>query len=249
MSQTSLQRDEKGGGAPPKTDAAFAKKNARLRDKKITATLTLPQAVFGSLFSLFILIWVFIFGVMLGRGYNPEETVPHLAEIMPDKKAPAEIPETIPLDEVLHPLDLQYRDTLKSKTPMEKPRTAPQQTALPQPARKVDQQSGQPVVKPQTAGKSQPPPPAQKDDQDQTIYNYVYQVAAVNNIAGAQSLQKKLQDSGLSTTISQRESNGTTWHRIMVSFKGKPEETAVLREKLAVHGISAIILRGKTPVK
>jgi Cell division protein len=254
MSQAPQQRDDKGGGAPPKTDAAPAKKAPRLRDKKITVTLTLPQTIFGGLFSLFILIWVFIFGVMLGRGHNPEEVVPPLAEMMPSKKAPVVILDEDSLDEVLQPRDLKYHDTLKSKEPMEKPRTAPQQAARTQPARQPGQQQSQQTAKPQPAAKPQqaqpkPAAPAQKGDKDQTVYNYVYQVAAVNNSAGAQSLQKKLQGSGLSASVLKSESSGKTWYRVMVAYKGRPEDTNILREKLATHGIPAIILREKTPAK
>lgn len=254
MSQAPQHRDDKGGGAPPKTDAPPAKKGSRLRDKKITVTLTLPQTVFGGLFSLFILIWVFIFGVIIGRGHNPEEVVPPLAEMMPSRKAPVVILDEDSQDEVLQPLDLKYHDTLKSKDPIEKPRSAPQQAVRPQPAQQQGQQQSQQATKPQTAAKPQPAPskpaaPAQKGDKDQTVYNYVYQVAAVNNTAGAQTLQKKLQGSGLSTSVLKSESNGKTWYRVMVAFKGRPEDTNLLREKLAAHGIPAIILREKTPAK
>ena len=81
------------------------------------------------------------------------------------------------------------------------------------------------------------------------MYNYVYQVAAVKNAAGAESMRQKLQKGGISARVTQSESNGVMWYRILVSFKGNPEDTRKLREALAPHGISTIILRGKAPAK
>lgn len=239
----SQQRDDKGAGAPPRADSASSKRT-RLRDKKITITLSLPKALFSVCFSLFILIWVFIFGVMLGRGHNPEEVVPNLAKVMPSPAVSAPAPATDPMNEVLHPKDLKYHDTLKTA---ERPRPAPQPTppAPEPPAPAKPQKPTTPAAKPQPEP-AKPAAPALRDE-DQAVYNYLYQVAAFTNSAAAQTMQKKLQGSGLSTRIAESKSGRTTWYRIMVSFKGKPEDTRALRTKLASHGISDIILRGKSP--
>ncbi|SBV95267.1 conserved hypothetical protein [uncultured delta proteobacterium] len=255
MSQSPQNRDDRAAGTPPKTNAPQARR-ASFRDKKITVTLSLPKAVFGVFFSLFVLIWVFIFGVMLGRGHNPEDVVPELAKVMPTPAAPAapaNTPADATINDVLTSQDLKYHDTLKSKDPVEKPRPpAPvQQAAPPQPAAPAKPQTPPPVA-PKPAQQTPAPKPApalQKEDQDKTVYNYVYQVAAFNNSAAAQAMQKKLQDGGVASRITQTESGGTVWYRLLVSFKGKPEETRELRAKLAPYGISTIILRGKTPAK
>ena len=247
MAQTTQQRDDKGAGAP---SAAARKQTAldRLKNKKITITLSLPKAVFGAFFLLFVLIWVFIFGVMLGRGHNPEDVVPELAKVMPAPSAPAAAQPDEPIDEVLKPQDLKYHDTLKAKDPApavrpaEPPRQAPQQPAPPAAPKPAPQ-----TAAPKPAPAAPPAPAVTRESEDQTVYNYVYQVAAFNNSAAAQAMQKKLQDGGLSVKTAQSESRGTTWYRILVSFKGKPEDTRSLRAKLAPYGISTIILRGKSP--
>lgn len=244
----SQQRDDRGAGTPPRMDSAPSKRT-RLRDRKITVSLSLPKALFSVCFSLFILIWVFIFGVMLGRGHNPEEVVPELTRVMPSPASPAPAPETNPMNEVLQPQDLKYHDTLKAA---DRPRPAPQPTAsAPEPpAPAKPQKPTAPAAKPQPAPAPQPPAkpvvPASRGD-DQTVYNYQYQVAAFTNSAAAQTMQKKLQSGGLSARIAESKSGGTTWYRIMVSFKGNPEDTRALRTKLASYGISDIILRGKNP--
>lgn len=219
----------------------------RLRDRTIGITLTLPQAVFGALFALFLLVWVFIFGIMLGGGYNPEDTVPELARVMPAPgppaapSGPAPGPEPVPdvpprgnMNEVLQSRDLQYHDSLKERDVREGSRAAP-----PSP----------PPAQPAAQASASARPPAASQSQDQTVYTYVYQVAAFNNASGAEGMRKKLQGGGLTAKVDKSVSNGTTWYRIMVSFRGKPEDTRALRERLAAYGINAIILRGKAPVK
>jgi len=72
------------------------------------------------------LIWVFILGVLVGRGYRPEEAVPELAILFP--KAPnATSPDEI---EVLRPEDLEFYEDLE-KRPAQ---AAPRRTASPVPA-------------------------------------------------------------------------------------------------------------------
>ncbi len=262
MAQSTQPRNDGGAGTPAKPDAA---RRTRLRDRTVTFSVSLPKAVFGALFSLFILIWVFIFGIMLGRGHNPEEIVPELASVMPSPPTPEETDGAEAVSEVLSKQDLRFHDALKGQETPQKPKPAAvppaTQTARPQQRLPATAPAAPPAktqaAKTQAAPAQrklpvagQPAPPASPPQgQDQNIYNYIYQVAAFNNTAAAQVMQKKLRDSGLPATISQSESNGVTWYRILVSFTGRPEDTRSLRAKLASHGISAIILRGKTPAK
>lgn len=226
---------------------------SRFRDQSVTITLSMPKALFGLLFSLFVLVWVFIFGIMLGRGHNPEEVVPELAKVMP--APPAALPVPAPADELLHKRDLKYHDSLKGKNAAQPPRvTAPasapqagQQSGQPQARQQPDLASKPATPKPAaTPKRAQPPQPA-APDQDQTVYNYVYQVAAFNQLQQAQSLQQKLQRGGMTVKVTETQANNRTWFRILVNFKGKTEDTRKLREKLAEHGIQNIILRDKVP--
>ena len=239
MSQSPQQRDERDPGASVKRDGAS--RRIPLRDKKITFTLGLPRTIFGALFLVFILIWVFIFGIILGRGHNPEDVVPELAKVMPSPSVPADPADNEGMNDVLKPQDLKYHDTLKKNepTPAPTPTPQPQQPLIPAP--------GSPPQKTAPTPKPQEVKPATAATQ--ATYNYIYQVAAFNNMASAQNMQKKLQKSGFSTRIEQGETRGTTWYRVLVLFKGKQEETRGLKTKLTPYGISTIILRGKTSVK
>lgn len=245
------QKDSFGVGAQPKADGGAPKgppKYRLFRNRTVTITLGLPKALFSVFFLLFLLVWAFIFGVMLGRGHNPEEMVPELAKVMPAPPPQAESPPDESMNNVLRPQELQYHDSLKGGDSGSPPRITPapvqrhDQAAKPESAPKSAPQATAPQPTPQKA-------PTPQDAQDQTVYSYIYQVAASTNQASAENLRKKLEANGFSASISQNKSNDVTWYRILVSFKGKPDDTRILRSKLAQHGISTVILRGKTPVK
>lgn len=251
MTQTPLQRDEKNAapapkanGGPPRGGAQAHVRQARdtLLGRTVTITLSLPKAVFSVLFVFFILIWVFIFGIMLGRGHNPEDVVPELAKVMPAPAATAEPgPETA---EVLPRSELQYHESLKGKNAGEKPRVVP---VAPPPPPAQEQAAAKPAEKSAEKPAPQKSPPAGERDKDQAVYNYLYQVAASNNAESADALRKKLEAAGFSARVVRSVSNNATWYRILVSFRGRPEETRTLRGKLAEFGIKDIILREKAP--
>ncbi len=58
--------------------------------------------------------WVFILGILVGRGYRPEEAVPELAQIMPSTETPATLESSQP-PTVLKPEELQFMEDLQGK--------------------------------------------------------------------------------------------------------------------------------------
>ena len=231
--------------SPPTQYGGAKSAPTRFQDRTISITLGYPKCIFGLLFGLLLLVWAFIFGVMIGRGHNPEETVPKLAKVMP---SPEKKTELAARPDVIKPQDLGYRETLKSKEPAREPKTAPQQA----PPKEESPSKTAPPVKPETPKAEETPKPVQQNTppsaNDETVYDFLYQVAASNNKQASETLRKKLDASGLTTRIVQSESNGTTWNRILVVFRGTPDDTRMLRDKLATLGITQAILREKTPV-
>lgn len=269
MTQNFQQNDGKvpdKGPSPAGKDAGSGGPARRVERKPfsqrtVTLTMTWPRALFSAFFSLFVLVWVFIFGIMLGRGHNPEDVVPDLAKVMP---APQAREETLADGGVLQSRDLRYHETLKGKNAGDKPRAAPVTADPPKPAAQPERAAhttaqaqqkpaGKPAAQPKPADKPVPPAkpaaPAAAASQDTAVYNYVYQVAAFNNAPAAEGMRKKLTAGGLSANVATGASNGVTWYRILVAFKGTPDDTRKLREKLSVYGISHIILREKSPEK
>ena len=278
--------------------------------RMVTFSFSVPKLVFSLLFMAAILVWVFIFGIMLGRGHKPEKVVPELARVMPVPQAqnatspvqttadaakqsgnqplrasagaatgqngtrPAAAATPQPSG-VLTPQELMYHDTLKGRpTASPLPATAPPKpaqakTAAKTQAAKADAkkqttkaeakvQSPKPEAKTQAAKPAPVPtktaaappvtPPASpaKKTTD-PVFNYVYQVAAFKDMPSAEAMRKKLQAAGVTTRIEKDNAQGTAWYKLLASFKGRPEDTRSLRQKLTDQGIPRGILRSKTP--
>lgn len=245
--------------------------------------------------------WVFIFGVLVGRGYRPEQTVPELSRIMPsDKKEQAAGTD----NEVLKAEELQFYDSLKedspagkqvdknelaSRTPVKTPekpaqnqtsqkqaqqkqtaeakkvekqpeQTAPKQTAA-APAKKSDlldppepAPTNEPVktaaAQPKTETSAAATATADKasEDDDQQVYDYVYQVAAFADPKSAETFRGQVVGLGFESHVQESQGEGKTWHRVMVHFQGRPEETRQLKARLAEIGVERTILRQKKPM-
>ncbi len=264
-----------GGGPLPKNRPA---------NRIYTFSFTLPKLLFGVLFSVLALTWVFIFGIMLGRGHKPEEQVPKLARMMPSalssRNATLAPP---PPAEVLKLEELKYQDTLKGRTvasappkPVEQPKPKvveppkpkkpePKPAAKPEPAKptasSAKEQPPKPAAKetPQakTAAKETPkaqpgapkpdPKAADKAKAESTTgrFDYVYQVAAFKDAPPAEAMRAKLQGAGIKARVEKSQEGAVTWYRIMVPFRGKPEDTRSLRASLAQQGIPRVILHSK----
>lgn len=72
----------------------FAPTTSKDKDtgKKIfTFSLRLPELTGLSVIILVGFIWVFIFGLLVGRGYQPEEALPELKHLMPSQQQVAEV--------------------------------------------------------------------------------------------------------------------------------------------------------------
>ena len=227
---------------PQQNDAKSAL--GRFQNRTITLTVSFPKFFFGAVFGVVLLIWAFIFGVMIGRGHNPEKIVPELARVMPKTDAPT---RSAPKPDVLSSQDLGYRATLKDK-PAQAP-GSPAEAPAPQtpPKPPVTQPAPKPSPEPR-AEAPRPEPPAPASTNDETVYDFLYQVSASTNKAASEALLRRLTASGLTARSVENTDKGRTWYRILVSFRGTPDDTRNLRLRLAEHDIHQTILRDKVPV-
>lgn len=76
--------------------------------------LTMSGILSLAVVAIIVIIWIFILGIVLGRGYRPENAVPELAQMMPttESSAPAESGEA---PTVLKAEDLQFMENLQGK--------------------------------------------------------------------------------------------------------------------------------------
>ncbi len=271
-----------GNGAPRPTQqqgGAGPQKTKRI----LTFRLSVPAFLAALTVLILGLTWIFILGVIIGRGQNPEEKVPGLASLVsrpatleqaapapsaaqkgapaapPRASAPAEktAPYTDqpkaehPNNEIIRTEDLQYRDQLKGKpaatakpaqaTPPAKPKETPPPAKEAQAAKTVASSE-----QPKTPSK---PEPAAPKTPPKEIFDYEYQVAAFKEESQAANMNGKLRASGLKTRVEKENVNNKPWFKVVVSFKGSPEDTRILRTQLAAHGINQVIMRQKTPAK
>lgn len=241
--------------------------------RRITVTFS-PPALMGALLGLcagFAL--VFTLGVLLGRGYNLEKTIPELERVLPTPAA-TQPPQIIAEDEpltppdaaagntavatvaedrarpagIIAPGDLEYRDNLKN-------RAAPARQAAQNPPSKPSPNAdarAKPPSKPVETAKPAAKPEAKtgaKAGADTQVYHYVYQVAAYKAEGPCAAFTNKLKKAGFKARMLKSTEGGVTWYRTMIDFTGKPDETDALREKLKNHGVPKAIIKGKTPAR
>jgi len=231
-----------------KSDSTEAKEPRRFTISLSTAGLV------GSIGLLLVgLAWVFIIGVLVGRGYKPERAVPELARIMPNANATSR--DAPPREGVLRAEDLQFYDDLSKKPgtrakPSAKAQIEPKAAPAPEPKTAT---TPAPKAAPKAAAPAAPEPAPKAaaitdDDSDQTVYDYRYQVASVQDQASAQAFQKRLAGLGIDSSLEQAQVGGKTWMRIMAHFRGRPQDTRDLKAKLATLGVDKPIMRSKQHV-
>jgi len=86
--------------------------------RKFSIEMTMSGVVSLAVVVLLGMCWIFILGILLGRGYRPENAVPKLAEMMPTTEASSsKAPDAAPAAEpkVLKPEDLTFMENDQSK--------------------------------------------------------------------------------------------------------------------------------------
>jgi cell division protein FtsN len=278
------------------------KEGSNNANKRFKLELSMSGLIGLSSVTLLGLIWVFIFGVLVGRGYQPERAVPKLAQIMPSptpsvpQPQVAENKEEKTSKEVLKPEELQFYDKLKDSPDASKDKKAHQLPLAAQPSLAASPTASKPGASQdknaksatgterngkdlaaEGAGRLEPAKfkaeSAAKDGKDakakeiakaekeakdakQTVerepkegrFAYVYQVASLPDAQSALRYRDQVRGLGFNAEVTQGEGNGKTWHRVVVHFKGKPEDTRELKAKLKAFGVDKPLLRSKSPL-
>lgn len=199
--------------------------------RKFTLELSLGGLVTLGVAVIIGLVWVFIFGIIVGRGYRPEQAVPEIAKIMPDSgRAPivAEQPK------VLQPEDLNFHEALRKDPPALPSEAAPMEHA---PARRVNRDAPIAIAPAPQAPAAEAP--AAKAPQSQ----WVYQAASFKDKGQAESLLRKIMAQGLATSLEQAPVNGVTWYRVLVTIKGTEKDNEAALADLSKIGLPRPLLR------
>ncbi len=232
----------------------FSRESAEGGKGKRHITLTTSPSGLVGLVTVLLLcfVWVFVFGLLVGRGYQPEETLPELKHIMPAppsarKDAGASAPPKAagPTSQtaaqsgtdasgIIKPEELTYYEQLKAREIPRKP-----VPSRPAPA-------AQRTDTPETTRQASAPQTSVAPDKER--YDYVYQVASFRDRPSADSLRTTIESAGLTSRVESGEASGSTWYRVMVLFRGTPEATRNMKETLARLGINKPLMKSKTAV-
>lgn len=210
--------------------------------KTYTITLTVPRAIVCGAVSLILISWFFFLGLVVGRGYEPENIIPQLAQVMPQ---PGEIvadgPSLTPPSStqpqpaesngrsIVAEADRAYRANIRQESASTNTATPP--SLKPPAAGQGANQAGQPAnTSNQTAGQT-----TGAKNQSQgggETYKFVYQLASFKEEKAAQDLKNKLVAAGFTTRISTSKGAQSTWYRLIVDFTGTQNQADAARANL-----------------
>ncbi|THB68524.1 MAG: SPOR domain-containing protein [Desulfovibrio sp.] len=209
--------------------------------KKYSFELSLPGLVGLGSALLLGLVWVFIFGVLVGRGYDTDTTLVQ------------DTPDVVETAELIQPGELNFFDELQDTPQAHEPAPVIDNANNEPEAAPLANDASEPV--PSIAGDASPAPEAVEVEPepegvasaDTQVYNYLYQAASFRNEQSAMTLLAKIQELGLRAEVEQTTSSGTIWYRVNVRFQGTPADTRGLKEKLQSLGLDRPLLRSKVP--
>lgn len=172
--------------------------------------------------------WAFFMGLMVGRGQNPQESLPAMAGMLespaPENPAP-EFPEKPDLAEL--PQGEGETQGPSGVLPLPVPGAAASVHAPPTGAASQ--------AWPQAEQKPRPKPkPAAPAVVDNRKYDYVYQVAAFRSNADASKAQKAINGKGLRATV--RKSGRV--YLVMANFRGTPAEMDRVLARMRSQGMT-----------
>lgn len=182
-------------------------------------------------------VCVFTLGILLGRGYDPENLLPGLERAMP-KSALME-----------PPLVLSATDPAEAAPEQAAPDAAlSSSTAVGSAGSKLSPSSAPggsapPILRMAAKVVESAPAPAP----DAPVYRYLYQVAAYKSAAPCELFVAKLKAAGYKADSRSGTENGTVWHKAMLEFTGTHEQALALRESIKKFGISDPLLKSRKP--
>ena len=193
---------------------------------RLNLQLTPGRTLSLGAFALLAIVWAFILGVFVGRGYNPEDVIPDIVRIMPKDEQPS------PADRILRPEELEFFDRLRSAPP-----SPVQDRPLP-----VEEPPASEQESMDTAALTEAHPEA-----DPEIFTYIYQVGSFQNMEGADRLQQNLSNAGFSASITRAFAGNEPWYRVLVEIDSPSSEIEKIKKDLEEMGITQPLLRSRRP--
>jgi cell division septation protein DedD len=225
----------------------------------ITLRLRLPVFITAVVLLFTGIIWIFILGVIVGRGYNTQEKIGALSAIIPEPPVAENTDANVPglsgisgtsvteagksdeaaLDTLFQDDSLLKKENLRFKDELKTPyvQTVPPLAAVAQ------------TVRPETTASANTANarPAADADTGQ-VYEYLFQVSSFNQINQAEAFTQKLKDSGFSSKVETYKTAQKIWYRVMVTFTGRAAELDAFKNKLKPFNINDPVLHKRKAV-
>ena len=83
---------------------------------------------------------------------------------------------------------------------------------------------------------------------DTQVYDYVYQIASLQDPKAALQFRDKVNKLGLKAEVTVIKTDTKVWHRVVVHFRGMPEDTRDMKDKLAKVGVDKPLMKSKKPI-
>ena len=227
-----------GAGGPP-PGAGARKPDASktpLRKRAYTLHLTFPMLLTTVIVVLIGVSWVFMFGVMVGRGYNPDAKLREIAgRVLRGRQAPS---TPVPPQAILRPEELDFGPALRDK-PLHNSTAAMGRPAAQTPT--APQTNSTAASSPPAASVQVAQPPAQP-----ALFDFVYQAAVFREAGQADRLRERLEGEGVRTTLEKSlTKDGKSLYKVLAVRRGTEEDAKQLLDVLESLRLGPPMLRSK----
>jgi cell division septation protein DedD len=216
-----------------------------LRKRAYTLNLTFPMLLTTVIVVLIGVSWVFMFGVMVGRGYNPDAQINEITgRVLRGRQAPA-VQE--PPQAILRPEELDFGPALRDRSP----HNASAAVGLPVAQPPAPQTNSTAVSSPPVAAGQAAQPPAQPAQQgtQPARFDFIYQAAAFREAGQADRLRARLEGEGVRTLLEESSAKGgKSLYKVLAVRRGTEEDVKQLLDVLESLRLGQPILRSKKPV-
>ena len=218
------------------------------REQKFFIKLT-QKGFFGVLIVLLIIIvWIFIFGIIIGRGYKPEKDIPELVKILPVEgtNKTGEENQTITLtpEQLEFNTNLQEIPQRRSNADNRAVSNQQMQNSGVNASRNIVVEENDVTAIDNNENKTE----KINTNNTEERYAWVYQVAAFYDTASAERFKTKIESKGLRVTIEKTTSEKKIYYRVLVHIKGTQEKRKESVDILKNMGVEKPILRDKEKI-
>jgi len=212
------------------------KKNSTKKNpKKFNLSLSVPGLIFSSVFLLLVLVWAFILGVIVGRGYHPQ-SIMNSGERRTTSQKQGNKTLSSRENKVLKPEELGFYDSLQEKAESD---SASEKDSTRVAKEKQSARNDVSGSRKESLGSKEKRP---------RKFVYTYQVGAFREKSTADRLRRKINRAGFDTILKKVHKDNKIWYRTFVTFKGSPKDTRLFKERLAHLGFENFFLHKKEPL-